>query len=293
MKRIKEVLREEVVSNVVKKGKCLIAELEKGKLVIKEKNNHNIKETYSYLESRNFDYFPKIIRDNSKYNIYEYIEEVDEPLEQKAFDMMNLLSLLHNKTTFYQEMDINEYKEIYENVNSLIDNTLNYYINLINLVETHMYMSPTEYLIARNISKIEGALNYSKRTINDWYDLINTKAKKRTVLLYNNIDLNHLIRNKDLYLLNWDKSRQGIPIYDLYNFYIKYALNFDFYDLLNHYQDKYTLTEDEIKLFTALISIPPIINFSNNEIDNCRKAKKIIDILYKSEVLISKIEDKE
>ena len=288
MKRIKEIFNECYINRVTKKGKCLIADIDNKKLVIKEKNNHNIKETYDYLSSRSFDYYPKIIIDNDKYNVYEYIKETNTPIEQKAIDMMTLLSLLHNKTTFYKEMDINEYKEIFENISEKIEYTKNYYNNLMNVIETHVFMSPSEYLIARNISKIIGALNYSKKSIEEWYDAVKTIAKKRVVLLYNNIDINHVIRDKDLYLINWENSTHGIPIYDLYNFYMKYALYFDFEDLFNYYESKYPLLDEEKKLFYVLISIPEIIKFTNDEINNCRNSKNMIDMIYKTEVLIFK-----
>lgn len=288
MKRIKEIFNECYINKVTKKGKCLIADIDNKKLVIKEKNNHNIKETYDYLSSRSFDYYPKIIIDNDKYNVYEYIKETNTPIEQKAIDMMTLLSLLHNKTTFYKEMDINEYKEIFENISEKIEYTKNYYNNLMNVIETHVFMSPSEYLIARNISKIIGALNYSKKSIEEWYDAVKTIAKKRVVLLYNNIDINHVIRDKDLYLINWENSTHGIPIYDLYKFYMKYALYFDFEDLFNYYESKYPLLDEEKKLFYVLISIPEIIKFTNDEINNCRNSKNMIDLIYKTEVLIFK-----
>ena len=288
MKRIKEIFNECYINKVTKKGKCLIADIDNKKLVIKEKNNHNIKETYDYLSSRSFDYYPKIIIDNNKYNVYEYIKETNTPIEQKAIDMMTLLSLLHNKTTFYKEMDINEYKEIFENISEKIEYTKNYYNNLMNVIETHVFMSPSEYLIARNISKIIGALNYSKKSIEEWYDAVKTIAKKRVVLLYNNIDINHVIRDKDLYLINWENSTHGIPIYDLYKFYMKYALYFDFEDLFNYYESKYPLLDEEKKLFYVLISIPEIIKFTNDEINNCRNSKNMIDMIYKTEVLIFK-----
>ena len=157
-----------------------------------------------------------------------------------------------------------------------------------NVIETHVFMSPSEYLIARNISKIIGALNYSKKSIEEWYDAVKTIAKKRVVLLYNNIDINHVIRDKDLYLINWENSTHGIPIYDLYNFYMKYALYFDFEDLFNYYESKYPLLDEEKKLFYVLISIPEIIKFTNDEINNCRNSKNMIDMIYKTEVLIFK-----
>lgn len=287
MKVIDEVFGEDcLVKDVRKKGKCLIANINDKKYAIKDKSNDNIKSIYEYLSSRNFDYFPKLIVDNDKYDIYEYIEEVDNPIEQKAYDMIDLISLLHNKTTYYKEMDIDEYKEIYESVSYKINSRMNYYNNLMNMIEREMFMSPSHYLIARNISKIFGSLDYSKKNINEWYDLVKTKGKKRLVTLYNNIDLNHVIRNKDLYLLSWDKSKTGIPIYDIYNFYFKYSKVLDFKDLLKHYENRYPLLEEEKKLFNILISIPDEIDFKSNEMDNCKNAKKIIDYIYKSEILV-------
>lgn len=287
MKIVDEVFGENcLVKDVRKKGKCLIASINDKKYAIKDKSNDNIKSIYEYLSSRNFDYFPKLIVDNDKYDIYEYIEEVDNPIEQKAYDMIDLISLLHNKTTYYKEMDIDEYKEIYESVSYKINSRMNYYNNLMNMIEREMFMSPSHYLIARNISKIFGSLEYSKKNINEWYDLVKTKGKKRLVTLYNNIDLNHVIRNKDLYLLSWDKSKTGIPIYDIYNFYFKYYKVLDFKDLLKHYENRYPLLEEEKKLFNILISIPDEIDFKSNEMDNCKNVKKIIDYIYKSEVLV-------
>lgn len=287
MRRIRDVFGSDcLVCDVKKKGKCLIATINDKRYVIKEKNNSDYNDISEYLLSRNFDYFPKTVINNDKYNIYEYIEEVDNPIEQKAYDMINILGLLHNKTTYYKEMDINEYKEIFEKISFDIYERTNYYNNLINIIETRMFMSPSEYLIARNISKIIGALEYSKNSINEWYDLVKLKARKRIVTLYNNIDLDHIIRNKDVYLISLENMSTGIPVFDLYNFYNKYSRMFDFKELLKCYENRYPLLEEEKKLFNILISIPSKITFSNNEIDNCKNVKKIIDNLYKSEILV-------
>ena len=273
------------VDNIIKKGKVIIVTIDNKKYVIKESKN-DIESIYEYLESRDFNNFPELLFTKDGYNVYEYLDDIDNPIEQKAYDMITLLSLLHEKTTYYKTMDIDEYKEIYENINNDLLNKLDYYNNLITIIETHMFQSPSEYLIARNISKILGALEYSKKSIDEWYDLVKNNAKKRIVTLYNNIDLDHLIRNKDLYLLSWNKSIKDIPIYDLYNFYIKYS-NFDFEDLLKKYEKKYPLLKEEKKLFYILISIPNIIKLDKDEITNCKNVKKMIDYLYKSEVLIS------
>ena len=289
MKIVKELFENKNVRNVIKKGRCLIATIDDERVAIKEKNCNNVKEIYEYLESRNYNYYPKIIIDNKNYNVYEYIEDINCPIEQKAYDMMNLLALLHNKTTFYKEMDIDEYKKIYEDTLYKINNTYNFYLNFLDKVETQIYPSPSEYLILRNISKIFESLNYSNKLINEWYDFVKNSAKKRVVVLYNNIDINHVIRNKDLYLINWDKTKLGTPIYDIYNFYYKYANIFDFKELFNYYEERYSLLEEEKKLLYCFISIPDILIFKEVELENCKNAKKIIDKVYKTELIVSNL----
>ena len=288
--KIRELFDDKV--NILRKnGKVTIVEVDNKKYAVKE-SDKDICSIYKHLESRDFKCFPKLLFRKYKYNIFEYIEEYDSRVEEKGYDMIYLLSLLHNKTTYYKEMDKVEYKSIFENISNEINRRVNYYNNLIDKIEIHMFNSPSEYLIARNISKILGALEYSKNSIIKWYDLVKENAKKRVVTLYNNIDLNHIIRNKDVYLISWDKVTSGVPIYDLYNFYIRYNDIFDFENLIKRYEEKYPLKEEEKILFFTLISIPNMIILNENEIDNCKKLKKMIDTLYKSEMLISKFENK-
>lgn len=275
--------------NVCKKGRSIIVEVDNKKYVIKNKVN-NVKSIYEYLNSRNFNNYPKLLLNNDKYNVYEYIEDVSSPLEQKAYDMISLISILHKNTTYYKEMDIDEYKEIFEKITNNINSTTEYYNNLINNIERHMFMSPSEYLIARNISKIMSALNYSKDSITKWYDIVKKDNKRRIVTLYNNMDLNHILRNTDLYLISWEKATEGSPILDIYNFYKKNYNIVDFNLLLKQYEEKYPLQESEKLLFNSLISIPNRINFTYNEFINTKRVKKIIDYIYKTEVLISKNE---
>lgn len=285
MKLIDNLFENIKIDEITKKGKSIIVNKE---YVIK-KDGNNITNLYDYLESRGFINFPTILFNKNGYNVFEYLDDSKNPKEQKAYDIFTLISLLHEKTTYYKPIDIDEYKEIYENLLNEINYKLNYYNNLISTIETHMFWSPSEYLIARNISKILGALNYSKNNLDNWYDIVKTKSNKRIVTIYNNMDLDHLIRNDKLYLLSWDKSKKDIPIYDLYEFYNKYYNLFDFVELLKHYEDKYKLSKDEKELLCTLISIPPLLKKGKEEINNCKNVKQIIDYLYKSEVVVSKI----
>ena len=96
------------------KGSVTILETTSGNFVIKDKVK-DLGEIFTYLKSRNFTNFPKLIDESrSEVNVFEYIEDTRMPKEQKAEDLVSLVSNLHNKTTYYQEVLIDDYKKMYE-----------------------------------------------------------------------------------------------------------------------------------------------------------------------------------
>lgn len=284
MKEINELVRDYKPNGYKKIGNAIIVNTKENKLIIKKKINEN--NIFEYLNSRSFRYYPKIIDENDNYRITEYIEEIEYPEEQKVIDMINLVSLLHNKTTFYKEVDEDDYKKIYEDIQGNIEYLNSYYIDIITIIESKVYMSPSEYLLARNISKLFASLNYCKNELDKWLEIIESKKKQRFVVLHNNLNLEHYIRNDNSYLISWDKSKIDIPIFDLYKLYKKYALIFDFETILKEYEKNYPLLKEELLLFFILISLPDKIEFTNNEYENTKIVSKKIDMIYKTEKLI-------
>ena len=285
------------ISNILKKydlraykyeknGKAIVTDTNNGKYVVKlkKRNNNNI---YQYLNSRSFNYYPRILNSaNDNYEITEYIEQIDMPSEQKLLDMIDLVTLLHNKTTYYKEATEDDYKKIYEDIKNNIEYLNSYYNDIITVIDSKVYMSPSEYLIARNITKIFSTLYFCEKKIEEWYKMVEKKDKQRVVVLHNNLSLDHFLRSKNAYLINWDKSKIDIPIFDLYKLYKKHALDYDFEILLKHYENKYPLSEDERILFFILISLPEKIEFTDNEFEMCKKISQEIELLYKTEKLI-------
>lgn len=256
------------------------------KIVIKNKVNDSIDRTYDYLKSRAFDYFPSLLESSDGYEVYPYIEDIYEPREQKAMDMMHLLSLLHSKTTFYREVDIDKNKEIYENIINNINYLNDYYNEFISLIEKEVYMSPSSYLIARNINIIFSSIYYVRDNIDKWYKKIENNKNERVSYIHNNINLDHYIKRDKPYLISWNKSRIDNPIYDLLSFYKNHYLEFDFDDLFHYYESNYPLKEDERLLLFTYMAIPPVMDKSGSEYDMCIKINKTIDYLYKTSNLI-------
>ena len=256
------------------------------KIVLKKKKNNDLNNVYKYLKSRSFDYFPEPITIDNLYEVYPFLEDTYEPSEQKATDIMHLLGLLHSKTTFYREIDIDKNKEIYENISDELEYLNNFYNDLITMIEKEVYMSPSGYLIARNINIIFGSIDYAKHNLEEWYKKIDNNKNERVVNIHNNISLDHYIKNEKPYLISWNKSKIDSPIYDLLSFYKNHYLDFDFDDLFHFYESGYPLKEDERLLLFTYMAIPYKIEIISDEYEMCIKINKMIEYLYKTSNLI-------
>ena len=283
---LKNIINKYKAKKITLKNSAKIIENENTRLVIK-KDNPNILDTYNYLLSRSFDYFPKIIYKDNDYNVYEYVEDVNEPSEQRILDIITLTSILHSKTTFYKEVDIDNYKYLYETINKKLEYLFNYYNDIITLIEKNIYMSPSNYIIARNINKIFETINYCKYEVDSCYELIKDKRKIRVVNIHNNLSLDHYIKNDKPYLISWNKNKIDMPIYDLLTLYKKYYLDFDFYELFNYYESRYPLTNEERKMLFILMSIPEKLVLDSSEYKNSIKCRKFFDYIYKTKDLIN------
>ena len=200
--------------------------------------------------------------------------------------------MLHSKTTFYREIDIDRIKEIYEEIVGKLEYLNNYYNDLITVIEKEVYMSPSSYLIARNINIIFGSIYFARDNIKTWYKKQENNKNERVVNIHNNINLDHYIKNEKPYLISWDKSRIDSPIYDLLSFYKNHYLELDFDDLFHYYESNYPLKEEERILLFTYMAIPPKIEIEDNEYKMCIKINKIIDYLYKTSNLIMNYQER-
>lgn len=267
------------------KGKTTILETTSGNFVVKEKSN-DLRELYKYLESRSFNYFPKLVDSSRRdVNVFEYVTGTDMPSEQKAEDLINLVSLLHNKTSYFKEVSEDKYQEVYENVLSNINYLKEYYNNIYEIYFLEEFLSPDKYMLMRNIYKIFAALGFCENELNVWYDLVKEEKKQRVSVIHNNLETNHFIKGEKDYLISWDNAKVDSPILDLINFYKKEYFNYDFSVLLKEYLARYSLSEAELKLFFIIISLPPKIELGDNIFENCKNIRYDLDYIFKTEEL--------
>lgn len=286
MKQLKNILKRNAlrVCKYERIGKAVLVNTPKGKYVIKKTNiNQDI---FNYLITRNFNYYPDIIDFDDNYKLTRYIDDINIPNEQKMNDLINLVALLHSKTTYYKELNEAEYKKLYEDLNNNIQYLKEYYYDLITLIDSKTFMSPPEYLLARNISSIFSSLDYCNDKLNSWYNLVSNLEKMRVSVIHNNLDLKHFIKNNNDYLISWDKAKIDLPIFDLYKLYNRHSLDFDFSDILKKYETIYPLKKEELELLFILISMPKKIIINKNNFEMCKEISKEIDKIYKTNKLI-------
>lgn len=276
MNNLKEILEEFNfnVKGYQERNHIKIIDTDKGKYVIKPRSNYN-DELYEYLTNKNFNYIleKENIRD---YELFPYIEQMELPKEEKAVELVYILSLLHNKTTFYREVALDKVKEIYETLANEIEYLNYYYHDLQDMIEQKVYMSPAEYLLIRNMSLIYSSLEYAKSTLEKWYEYKKEQKKERVVLLHNRPSLDHLLVGEDRRLISWNHYKRDIPIYDFIYFYKSDYLDLEMSTLFDMYQSKFLYTKDELLLFLTILSIPKKITFTKHNYNDCNEVFKFV-----------------
>ena len=266
---------------VVRKGKVSIID---EKYVIKEEKENN--EILDYLKTRNFHYFPNIIDRDENLLVSEYIENIDYPVEQKIYDLIDLTSLLHSKTTYFKETDESKFNQIYEDISNNILYLRSYYNDKITLIEAKTIYSPSEYLLLRNFNKILFSLDYAQNELDNFINA--TNKKMRIVVIHNNLDLHHYIKNDKDYLLSWSRAKFDMPIFDLYKLF-KRNKTFNYMDLLNRYENNYPLLEYEKKLLLIMLCLPDILN---NNLSEVLKVKEIKQMIINLDILPNYLQNK-
>jgi uncharacterized protein YerC len=267
------------------KGKSIIIETTLGKFVVKE-NKNNLKELFSYLSSRGFDNYPQIInnlRDDSL--LYEYIDDIETPKEQKSIDLISLVSNLHHKTNYYKEVSEDKYQEIFDNIDSNIEYLNDYYNDLFSSYFKGIYHSPSQILFLNNFFQVQNALNFCKNELKEWFELVKKETRQRVAVIHNNLSLSHLIKNNQDYLISWDNYKVDTPVLDIVNFYKNNFYDLDFKSIIDTYFDHFPLNESEKKLFFILINLPPKIEFKANEFNNTKNLREKLDYIFKTEKL--------
>ena len=173
-------------------------------------------------------------------------------------------------------MLFNEYKQ----------NLKEFYENLIRTIDLKIYMSPSDYLLARNYSIINSNLVFIEKELNSWYNLVKDKTKEKVCIVHNNLKRENFIEGEKSLLTSWDNYLVDTRILDIYKLYKKEYKTMDFTNLLKIYNDEYPLDKDEAKLLLIMISMPTTLEENNKEYDKIKEINSLLDYIYRTNALI-------
>ena len=255
---------------------------------IKQLKKREKKELYNYLKTKNFHNFIEPIEEDRTYEIYPNTPDI-LPKKDKAIELMSVIALLHNKTTTYEDLNINKIKEIYEKYKQEIFKIKDYYYSLQDRFEDNIYLLPAEYLLLRNISNIYKLINKSEELLDKWYILKQNDFKIRKCLLHQNLNIDNLKQiNNELFLTNWDNYKEDLVIYDFINFYKNEYKTIEMTSLFDLYLSKYPLDNTEITLLLSILAIPPKVLFNKTNYENTVNIKYLTIYVEKTFLFISK-----
>ena len=280
------------VNSLKYRGNIIILETDQGKMIYKKnQNNYDI---YDYLKSRNFFFIPNIFNSkNTSYELLEYIEDKEVSREQRLNDLIHISSLLHHKTAFYKEIDLNDLKMMYENIQKEADYLMNYYSDLNSYIDSIVFMSPMEYLLVSNLDMFYYLLNFIKVESTNWYNKLKEKKSLRYSMIHNNLKLEHLIEGDKPYLISWKQAKLDMPIFDLKKIFQDNYQYIDFESLLKEYNKEFKLDSLELDFLLIQLSIPQRIQITNDTYQDCNKLSNYLIYLKKIVLLIQKSKEKQ
>ncbi len=273
------------ISKITIKGKAKIVVSDDETLVVKEKKK-DLKPLFDYLSKRDIDFFPLIIEEDESSIKYKYYETIENFQIDNDSEIARLVSDLHYKTAYFKTVSRKKYKDIY---NTLIDNTdylKDYYNSLISEIDNETYMSPSNYLLARNFNIIMGVLLYIEKELNLWYNLVKDKTRERVCIVHNNLRKDNFLNGDKTILLSWDNYLVDTPVLDIYKFYKNEYKTIDFKSFLQNYNDTFKLTKEEQKLLFIMISFPRKINETSSEYEKVKDTKELLDYIYRTNEVI-------
>lgn len=273
------------INKIQIRGNVKILTTEEGKYVVKPKKK-DLSTLFNYLNSRGFNIYPEIIEQNNDEIRYKYYEDDSFSINTKDEDMIRTISSLHYKTTYYKDISRKKYKDIYNTLIGNIDYLKEYYDNLIRTIDFKIYMSPSDYLLARNYTIINSNLLFIEKELNAWYNLVKDKTKEKVCIVHNNLKRENFIEGEKTLLTGWDNYLVDTRILDIYKLYKKEYKNMDFTNLLKIYNEEYPLDNEESKLLTIMISMPWTLKETTNEYDKIKEINCLLDYIYRTNELI-------
>ncbi|PMC37144.1 spore coat protein YsxE [Bacillus sp. UMB0899] len=189
--------------------------------------------------------------------------EQEEERDARHQYLFKEVANLHKKTE--KKLDINEQdvKSHYDVMIKRWDETKAMYEAFVEQCEQKIYLSPFELQAVTYYTEVSRAIDFSKRKLEEWSNLMDEKKTTRVVLNHGKISARHFLYDDDGngYLTNFERSKYASPIDDFLLFMNRTANTYPIQsdDCINWfytYQKAYPYNSEEMSLFLSYLAYP-------------------------------------
>ncbi len=228
--KIKELLRLNYnlyAQNVIQISPCVFLI---DKRYILKKTNKKTEYIYTYLYSTNLENVILPLKtlsgnftfnyNNELYYLMPFVENIPYPNSRKILELKNELSKLHKSTSHSAKLKINKiYKKLY-----LIYKTLNVKFSLIETfireIEIKDNYDDLDLIFLNNYNfylRLKQIMYESQKVIHKYLD---EEFPVNYSLIHMYPEVTHFLSNNKKFLISFEKAKIGLPIIDIYRFYI-------------------------------------------------------------------------
>lgn len=209
--------------------------------------------------------------------IMEYLspdKDIKKEIKLKAY--YQYLSYLHNHSFFFQHIQDDFIKQQKQDLFSIIQERKSSYENLMKQFEVMKFRSPSGWMLVLNYYRLMEHFHQAYHYLNDYCEVMKDQSEIRLSLTYNHFCYEHIYVYEDK-LISIDNMQINFCIYDIYDMFQAVEPFYDDFDsLFGHYLKKVQLLKEEKILLCCLLSIIPVIHFSQDEEHNILEMSKIL-----------------
>lgn len=260
---------------------------EQGIFVAKIVENKNIETIYEYIETLHVQCFIKVLlnKNNELLTPYQtrylylmpYVDNSQGLMkEMKIKFYFETLAYLHYNSFYYTKVNQQYFETLHHDIVQIINERTQYYEQMIQNFEDIAMRSPSQWMLVMNYYRIYESLCSARQYLSQYLQHTKDFHQIRVCLNYKHFDYDHISLKQKVFL-SIDNVCIDLPIYDLFDIYQRIPdILFDLDCFSEYYFKKIELKEDEKLLLCCLMNIVPLIDYSDDEIENIIKLSRLL-----------------
>ncbi|GAB3797168.1 hypothetical protein [Virgibacillus kimchii] len=211
------------------------------------------------------------IQNQHIYYLSPWLEEAVVQKDKKTIEQFyRTIAYIHARTRQVQTAETSEFLPGFREYRSYCDHVQQSLLGFVEQFEKNRFMSPFELSVCTHFRDVEYSLMEMKRRIEQLMEIEEDTIPWSISLCHCNLEFSHMLKTRQLHLINWENVRYDNPTRDLVSFYKNemknyYAPTDEAIDLFKNYMNENELTKIELYILTIhLLDPTPYLTIVQN-----------------------------